>query len=215
MVKYVKTNDPENPSGVNSVTTYSLDNPWWKVKGLDPDTINWGRPLILEYWYTISPDFRKDMYPPTFTIKPRARYYSHRELYNGENRIYPSFIQTYLEHADPTEYIFAMSVFNSWEIWEKIANSKSMQELITEARRQLDIRLKALSIRTNLMLAEAGSGPAVQWAIKGGWDVEKDIQKLTRGRKSKRQLEAEAKDQVDDIADAMHRVAPFLQVVSQ
>lgn len=211
MVKYVSSSDTDfQPS---SVTTYSLDNPWWKVKGLDPDKMNWGRPLILEFWYTVSPEARSRMYPPTFTIHSKPRYYANKTIFDGEEKIYPSFIQTYLEHADPTEYIFAMSVFNSWEVWQKLTQNNYLQELIGTARSQLELRLKALSIRKNLELAEAGHQKAAEWAIKGGWDTDKP-EKTTRGRKSKYQLEAEAKNQVDDLADAMTRVSPFLKVVN-
>lgn len=211
MVKFASQPDFQ----LSSVTTYSLDNPWWRVKGLNPDEINWGRPLFIEYWYAIKSEVRREIFPPTFTVHPKPRYYSNKDLYDGEERIYPSFTQVYLEHSDPTEYIFALSVFNSWEKWEKLANNAAIIPIVEEARRQLGMKLKALGVRKNLELAEAGHQKAAEWTIKEGWNPEAPTnQKLSRGRKSKQQLEAEAKNQVDDLAEAMSRVSPFLKVVN-
>lgn len=172
--------------GYIGAARYTLDNPWWKQHNVDPSKINRGKPIFLETWVQM-PVEKKDgvrIGPPTFTVYERDRLYSSPHLNGGKETLYPSFIRVFVEHMDPSEYIFAMSVFDSWSKWENICHLAGVQDIIEEARKQLGLRLRAISIRKQIELTESMHQKASEFVIKEGWNEHPSRRAVGRPKKS-------------------------------
>lgn len=115
---------------------------------------------------------------PLFTLKERT----HRGC--------ASLKQLYLSHNDPTEYEFAMAVFNSWEHWQFILQCKWFQPYITAWRAELEVKLRSEAF--NNVRAQAKARPDLaKWIAEGKWKPS-DAKPL-RGRPSMAEVEAHVK----------------------
>jgi hypothetical protein len=96
-----------------------------------------------------------------------------------------------MEIADPTEYIFAMGAFGSWQQWLKIKASKAIEPWIEDWPIELEVKLRSLGIQS--VMAEAKSGkskfPAAKALAEGFWNKESS----KRGRPSKEEVARERK----------------------
>lgn len=103
----------------------------------------------------------------------------------------PSLRALYMEIADPTEYIFAMGAFGSWQQWLKIKASKAIEPWIEDWPIELEVKLRSLGIQS--VMAEAKSGkskfPAAKALAEGFWNKESS----KRGRPSKEEVARERK----------------------
>ena len=117
---------------------------------------------------------------------------------------YPSLRSTYLECEDPTEYKFALKVFDSWTAWEKIRVHAGVQSsFLNRWRRELDIRLVSKGIGAIVGEINSGKGSfnSAKYLIEQGWIKQKPLKK---GRPSKKAITTEAtkmirvKDELDE-----------------
>lgn len=73
---------------------------------------------------------------------------------------------------DPTEYTFAKSVFNSWEIWTKVANSVAFRGYVKEWRKEIEVRIKSDAIKAIAEEMKSGgrsSFSAAKLLLEKGW----------------------------------------------
>ena len=104
---------------------------------------------------------------------------------------YPSLRGIYLDCEDPTEYKFAIKVFDSWKCWAKVSSSKELRRLAFDSwREELDVRLisKGVSSVISEVGTSKGSFVAAKYLTERGWIKKKD----TRGRPSKKTIANEA-----------------------
>lgn len=144
-----------------------------------------GRFLTQSLFY----EYKNDNYLPSFTLK------SYDHIVDGIE--YKSLKLLYLElaHAPYSgEYEFAMSVFGSWEHWERLCSTNVILPYINEWRRELEIKLTSSAInsmiKTALLDGSRGT-PAAKWLAEKGYLGPK------RGRPSKHEIAAERKAQAE------------------
>lgn len=129
-----------------------------------------------------------------------------------EDKLYPSLKKIYLtyDHIPGFEYEFALDVFGSWEHWQKLANSQGLKDLIQEWRDELDIRIKAQSLKAMMLAArdnDAKGVNAAKYLAEKGYSSK-------RGRPSKEEVEREKRIQAGankELTEDMERIG--LQVV--
>lgn len=142
--------------------------------------------LFLENNYT-----REKEDPAPYTLKDR------------DHRGKISLKRIFMECEDPTEYLFAIAAFGSWEHWQVLKNTKAFQPTYEAWRRELEAKLQAEAILT--IRKDALSNPtSARWLAEKGW-----LDKATKGRPSKAEVERERKrlaEQADTLESDAGRV---------
>lgn len=119
---------------------------------------------------------------PVFTLKPQD--------HEVKGVVYKSLRRIYLDIADPTEYDFAIKVFDSWEQWRRIFTNGLLSPYVNKWREELELKLRAGAINTIQAVASdpynKGSLTAARWLADRGWDKK-------RGRPSKDEVAKERK----------------------
>jgi hypothetical protein len=124
----------------------------------------------------------REAYAPLFTLKP------------VEHMGCPSLKQIYLEHRDPTEYTFAMSVFGSWQHWEALTSLIWFKPHVEEWRSELAVLLKSEAARAALGVLSDPEAPsankmqAARFVAEKGWE-----EKATKGRPKKEDIQKAAR----------------------
>ncbi len=76
---------------------------------------------------------------------------------------------------DPTEYNFAVTVFNTWDFWENLSSSSVIQPVIDKWRKENMIRQKMIAVKS--LKQEAASGKskatAAKWLFDNGFTAVK------------------------------------------
>jgi len=91
---------------------------------------------------------------------------------------------------DPTEYQFAISVFGSWEVWEKMQLTAPLKKPIEKWRREAEVKRKSLAFESVIKeIQEDGrsSFTAAKFLINEEWKPKED------GRTARKAKSAEAK----------------------
>lgn len=131
-------------------------------------------------WRTASLFYEKrnEAMTPLWTLKD--------EDYEVDGITYPSLKKIYFsyDHTPGLEYEFAKETFNSWDHWVKLCNS-GLRAIFAEWREELDIKLKANSIRSIIKATKRGDAAGVSAAR---YIAEKGYAPK-RGRPSKEELE--------------------------
>lgn len=139
-------------------------------------------------------------YEPVFTLKPYDL--------QKEDKLYPSLKKIYMtyDHIPNFEYEFAQDVFGSWDHWIKLTGaSLGVKETIQEWRDELDIRIKAQSLKAMMIASRDNDAKGVNAAK---YLAEKGYAQK-RGRPSKEEVERERKIQAGahkELADDMERI---------
>lgn len=127
---------------------------------------------------------------------------------NGLNRV-KSLHQLYLEHEDPSEYNFAVSVFGNYEHWKALTKQAFFKKYLKEMRDVLEVKMDAKTIRAAKEIMESGVGPVALQAAK--WLNQRIKENTTpkRGRPSSDEVEGELKRQArdkEDLGDDLERL---------
>lgn len=100
----------------------------------------------------------------------------------NDGRVLLSFRKLYLEltEEDPTEYNFAVSVFHTWDHWERVCDTAKLKPMIEQLRKENMIRQKAKSMKW--MIGEVSKdGKSAMSASKflagAGW-MDKETKKV-------------------------------------
>lgn len=119
----------------------------------------------------------------------------------------PSFIQLYLEFEDPTEYEFANCYLGGYEHLQYLSTKGSIRirNVIAQARKELDLKLKAKYLRLLKETAETGEGNqalnAAKYLLENATSHEGGKTKRGRGRPSKQEKYEAAVDAARTDAD--------------
>ena len=116
-----------------------------------------------------------DKYPAFFTLAEDDR--------EVDGTVYISAKRKYLEYADPTEHIFATSVFGSYECWEAQMNSPTVRQYIEQWRKELELLLRSEGVKNLRDAMKGGDVNAAKWFAEGKWQGHGDGKR--RGRPSK------------------------------
>lgn len=82
------------------------------------------------FWET-----RHESYPAYFTTK--------RQPIERDGQTYISLYEKYMEIADPTEYQVAIRLLGSWDHWKALLSAQWFQELVSEWRTELRIKMES------------------------------------------------------------------------
>jgi hypothetical protein len=129
-------------------------------------------------------------YPPIFTLK------------DNDTSSCVSLKRLYLAMEDVTEYQFATSCLGSWEHWEAISKSWTIQPHIENWRELLDMQLRTKYLNLIKSTAEEGEGPnalnATKYLLEATTSFKGREKTSKRGRPSKVEKEAALKKEVRD-----------------
>lgn len=129
--------------------------------------------------------------------------------------VYPSLKKTYLDCEDPTDYTFAMEVFNSWQLWERVRKSRLLQErMINSWRDELNVRLMSKGVLGVIKEVGRGKGSlgASKYLIEEGWLPNKE-KPNGYGRPSKKRIRQEAQKLIrvhQDVDSDLDRIETIL-----
>lgn len=73
---------------------------------------------------------------------------------------------------DPTEYTFAKAVFNSWDIWSRMANSTTLRNYVKNWRKEAEVKIKSEAIKAIAEEMKSGgrsSFSAAKLLLEKGW----------------------------------------------
>ena len=121
-----------------------------------------------------------------------------------------SLTRLYVDLAinDPSEYTFAMEVFGSWAVWEKMCGSDvRIQKQIAIARSEADVKRKSLVYRGIMTEVKAGNASfqAQKWISEEPW---KATETATDGRKKRKKqiVVAEAAFEAEGLSGDLKRL---------
>ena len=101
-----------------------------------------------------------------------------------------------MECEDPTEYLFAIAAFESWEHWQVLKNSTFFKPYADAWKEELAVKLQAEAILT--LRTDAQSNPvSAKWIAERGWEP-----KATKGRPSKAEVD-QARKEAARVADTL------------
>lgn len=126
-------------------------------------------------------------YSAPYTLKP----YDHR----GSMSMY----RKYMEIGDPTEYEQGIALLGSWKHWQLLAEATWFKPLLTEWRRELEVKFESDRYREMIEVAEKQKGtPIGVQATK--WLAERYENKKApkRGRPSKAEKQAALKRETEE-----------------
>lgn len=131
-----------------------------------------------------------------FTLKEDDLLANNGKTYMSIHRLFLSMVL-----KDPTEYDFALTVFNSWEVWDRVRKSPHVAKEYKKWRVEADIKIKSQAIKA--IAEEMNSGgrssfSAAKLLLDKGW-----IDKETA---SKAKQKLDAKEQEDENRQALRLI---------
>lgn len=127
---------------------------------------------------------------PLFTLKDR------------DHRGFICIKKVFMGYKDPTEYAFAMAVFNSWDHWKKLQNNKNLTCHFNSWREELEIALRSEGIRTlrNMTSRNDSTGyNAAKFLAEKGWEKDaRGKRKTVKDKDRDSRIVAEAIKSIDD-----------------
>lgn len=123
--------------------------------------------LFLEY------NYNTDM--ALFTLDDEDKEY--------RGKTYPSLKKIYLTMEDPTEYKFATTVFGNYTHWKRLCEYY-LKDIVEEWREELELKLRAEGVKSNIELAKGGNYNASKWLADRGWEIKEGVR--TKKEKERR-----------------------------
>lgn len=99
-------------------------------------------------------EYRNPDYPAIFTLGEEDK--------TIDGTTYISAKRKYLEHQDPTEHKFALSVFGSYPCWQAVCASPELSPYIEQWRKELELHLRSRGFELLRMRAEGGDTAAAK-----------------------------------------------------
>jgi hypothetical protein len=129
-----------------------------------------------------------------------------------------SLKRLYLEMEDTTEYEFATEHLGGWRHWQKLLSTKWFQEEVQEWRTELELKLKARSLRHIRDKAEDPDAKenfsANKYLIDKDWVNDGTKRGTKAGRPSKESIKLEASKMIKDnseVDEDHKRIIAFTQ----
>lgn len=109
----------------------------------------------------------------------------------------------YLNYRDPTEYAFATAVFNSYEHWLKLCETKFFEHHHAKWKNELEIALRSEGIRTLRLMTSRNDSTgfnASKFLASKGWDTRtpQEKRKASEQKKHEKTIVDKALKNVDD-----------------
>lgn len=125
-----------------------------------------------------------------FTLKDQD-YIRDGKTYFSLKRLYLAIVP-----QDPTEYIFAQTIFKSWEVWDVIRSAPQLKDYVKAWRDEVAVRIKSEAIQAiaNEMHSNGRNGfQAAKLLLDRGWIEKEDLPKRAKERKAEEErLDKEA-----------------------
>ena len=101
--------------------------------------------------------------------------------------------------SDPTEYEFAMSVFGSWEVWDKMRTNSSVKKEYIKWKNEAEVKIKSEALKVIIGEAKTIGGKNAYSAAKflqaKGWEVASSPTDL---KQSQQRKDKQLKDKEQD-----------------
>ncbi len=97
--------------------------------------------------------------------------------------------------SDPTEYEFALAVFGSWDVWQRLSKAPKIRDQVKKWRSEAAVRRKAMAFASVVSEVQEGgksSFTAAKYLIEEPWKV-KDA-RTTDGRKARKDAQETAEE---------------------
>lgn len=110
---------------------------------------------------------------------------------------FKEYYKLYSEEDDPTEYSFVRKHIGSLEEWDLLCNTPWFKPIVSQWRRELDLKIKSKALRALRSVASGDTRDAFvanRYLLDGNW---KDT-KTKRGRPSKQEVLDEANRMASD-----------------
>lgn len=124
-----------------------------------------------------------------------------------KGKVYPSLRKLYLECMDPTEHIFATTYLWGWEHWQRICNNSLMTEAIEDWREELEVRLRAMAIKS-IVSSAPDSYNAAKWVADGSWKQKGPGRPSKAQQERERRIRDRAAKAADDDSDKIIDLVP-------
>lgn len=134
---------------------------------------------------------------PVFTLK------EYDDVCTRTERLLPSMRQLFLKCKDPTGYVFAKQVLNSYDHYMKLLQTSWFRKHVEEWIDELEVKIKSESLQKIRNVAEGGSGQAfnaAKFLATESWIDRK-------GRPSKKEVERKLNERVDALSDVEEDLA--------
>lgn len=114
---------------------------------------------------------------------------------------------------DPTEYEFAMEVFGSWDVWEKISGSPQVAAHVNKWRREVAVKVKSKAIKAIAEEVEnngRSSFSAAKLLLEKGW-LDKDNASQAKRKLAAKEQEEEEKEALSLLSQDAKRLGINIQ----
>tara|TARA_B110000483_G_C18067883_1_gene492882 strand:+ start:466 stop:960 length:495 start_codon:yes stop_codon:yes gene_type:complete len=149
------------------------------------------KPSKTWFYETTLPDTRNDL----------TKYSLKKKDHTVAGHTYLSLHKIYISMEDPTEYDFAMAVFEDFSVWENLCNLSWFKQHHLQMKKELVLKLKARTVKG--MINDLNEGKASYNAQKYLADAGylEENEKGKRGRPSNEELDGALKQAALDKAD--------------
>ena len=110
---------------------------------------------------------------------------------------------------DPTEYQFAINVFGSWEVWEKLQTTIPLKKPIAKWRREAEVKRKSMAFESVINeVKEAGrsSFTAAKFLINEEWKPKEDGRSARKLKNENEKTTSEEAFEKVGVADDLKRL---------
>ena len=139
------------------------------------------------------------IYEMRYIMDEHVKFTTQREDVVIKDKLLYSLPKLYLSlvPSDPTEYEFAMSVFGSWEVWDKMRTNASVKKEYTKWKNEAEVKIKSEALK--VIIAEAKTSgknaySAAKFLQAKGWEVA-PVSDTKPGSKASKQLKDKQQDE--------------------
>lgn len=138
-----------------------------------------------------------------FTLKETDLEANNGKTYVSMHRLFVSMVPN-----DPTEYEFALLVFGSWDIWDRVRKAPNIKVFYKKWRAEADIKIKSEAIRSIAEEMKSGgrsSFSAAKLLLEKGW-LEKDTASQAKKKLAAKEQEDEDKQALSLLSEDADRL---------
>lgn len=139
-----------------------------------------------------------------FTLKEEDMVMPNGKPITALSKLYIAFAT-----MDPTEYQFAISVFGSWEVWEKMQLTAPLKKPIEKWRKEAEVKLKSLAFESVVKeIQENGrsSFTAAKFLINEEWRSKEDGRTARKDRNTKDKHSSEEAFEKAGVSEDLERL---------
>lgn len=122
-----------------------------------------------------------------FTLKDK-------DFADPKGKLHVSLKRLYLDSNDPTEYTFAINVFGSWKLWNKVRECKLVRDNIKDWKEELEIKMRSQAQLKIVEISQSKANSALQAAKYVDQEV---FKRHMRGRPTKEEVQGHLKKEAN------------------